>query len=1246
MGNRIRFFLLLLTLAFIGTALMIRYTIGDEDMLQHDTGTLSDNIHKRERLVEKIFEDSLTVKTFENVEKYPLQVSEITKKHVIDNDLFLYIYKDHIPIHWSSNTYVPVNDLGFKAETSFIYTDNRAYVVKRKVLKQGVSVLALIPIKNTFNTNNEYLKNEFNARVLKTNNIDIAKYTDTKLVKNIYSLEGNYLFSVKLKEGKYDNIFINLQFICWILAVFCFIILINNICLLLTKAGYAWLSIGFFAFTLIAIRYLDLATNWLGTASSSAMFDPKYYAYSSIFPNLWSFFMTSISIFWLICYIHGILKYIKIPTNITQKYSGNILAVIALVSIYYFTNLLYAHLGTLQTNTSFINSDFTKTLDLKSYSWFNTLIFCINITILLLYIDFVLFVIKRLILKVETSYLLQGAAFLLSIVLTIVNNESIYLNLMIGAIVLIRSYNSYRYKQIQLSTFIVTILLISIMSTISHTKYVQIKREENMKVFLMQLEAEDDINALSLFAEIEDKIADDSQLNYLFELSLPYTDGNIISEYIKNRYLTGYLSKFDFNGYYYLSDNIPLENYSQNWIEYYRDVVINKSTKVSGTKNFYRIKGDLGTHEYFSQIDIPLSNGKSVHLYLNFKNKSYSTTLPYPEILTDSRFNIWQQDSYTRNSFALYKQGQLITQNGKYIYPNSTASFPKEINEFIRHEDNNGYLHMVYSPDANTTLIMSKPDMKIWEFIAVISFIFIILYIFFNIYNIVKYIFNTVTEKSYHLRNIKYHFYVLRNTIQYSTRIQSLVIGSVILGILISGLIAFVSISKQLESNKEEEKLKNITTITRKIENKLAGQRNEDFIDLERALRALAEMGINDFNLYERSGKLIYSSQPRIFDLKLLSSFINPEAYKNIRILKKSEVLEKEQIGDFHFSAAYSAIRNSDFQTIAFLNIPNFTSKKDENRSNNLLLNTILNIYTVIIIVFGFLSVIVSNTITKPLSIIQRKLAQTSFSDKPNEPLFWERNDEIGTIVKEYNYMLVKLEESTKKLRNAERESAWREMAKQVAHEIKNPLTPMKLGIQQLDRSFKENDPKFAERFHRISNSFIEQIESLSRIANEFSAFAKLPDTRLTKINILEKITKTVNLYATNPISSIQIINQTGLNDLFVYGDKDQLLRTFNNLIKNSIEAAVIRKKHKITIYISLNSEEELKIQIKDNGSGISPSARPNIFRPNFTTKSSGTGLGLAFVKQTVDGMSGSITFETSTAGTNFIITLPLYKKQ
>lgn len=286
------------------------------------------------------------------------------------------------------------------------------------------------------------------------------------------------------------------------------------------------------------------------------------------------------------------------------------------------------------------------------------------------------------------------------------------------------------------------------------------------------------------------------------------------------------------------------------------------------------------------------------------------------------------------------------------------------------------------------------------------------------------------------------------------------------------------------------------------------------------------------------------------------------------------------------------------------------------------------------------MAVFLANQITSPLTFIQESIRRTKLGQK-NQPIQWSRHDEIGSLIREYNKMLAALEDSAAKLARSERESAWREMAKQVAHEIKNPLTPLKLGVQLLEKSWREKDPNFESKFERFNKSFIEQIDSLSTIASEFSNFAKMPDTKLEKLSLLPIINQSKNVFSSSERVEIYIINHAK-GEISVQGDKDQLLRTFNNLLKNAIEASIDNHKSLIKIVVT-NDQKLVYIEVEDNGKGIDEALQTKIFVPNFTTKSSGTGLGLAFVKQAVENAGGTVTFKSvMNAGTTFYLTFPL----
>src|SRR5690606_18994861 len=203
--------------------------------------------------------------------------------------------------------------------------------------------LALVPIKRNFKITNDYLNNSF-LSVINVKNIEIAKYDDEKNIRNIYSKDGQYLFSVKLIEGKKDNIYINLQFFCWLAALICIMVLSHSVCLHIAKTGQAWLAALLFIAVLVTLRYIDLKSNWLSTHSSLQLFDPKYYAYNEYLPNIWAFLMTTASVFWVICFFRLIHKNLTVPSFLKTRTFSVIISFLAIFSIYFFGYIMYYYL--------------------------------------------------------------------------------------------------------------------------------------------------------------------------------------------------------------------------------------------------------------------------------------------------------------------------------------------------------------------------------------------------------------------------------------------------------------------------------------------------------------------------------------------------------------------------------------------------------------------------------------------------------------------------------------------------------------------------------------------------------------------------------------------------------------------------------------------------------------------------------------------------------------------------------------
>jgi nitrogen fixation/metabolism regulation signal transduction histidine kinase len=332
-------------------------------------------------------------------------------------------------------------------------------------------------------------------------------------------------------------------------------------------------------------------------------------------------------------------------------------------------------------------------------------------------------------------------------------------------------------------------------------------------------------------------------------------------------------------------------------------------------------------------------------------------------------------------------------------------------------------------------------------------------------------------------------------------------------------------------------------------------------------------------------------------------------------------------------------LKDANRNVQGYINIPYFTSSRDLNQEISNFLVTLLSLNAFIFLISGVISVFLTNRITNSFSWIGEKMREINLG-RHNEEITWTKKDEIGGLVAEYNKMVRKLEQSAVDMAKTEREGAWREMARQVAHEIKNPLTPMKLSIQYLQKAIDNNAPNVKELSSSVASTLIEQIEHLSKIASEFSQFANIGNPRTEVFDLHETLHSLVLLHSSQ--DHIIIEWKPLSRKLMVRADKTQINRLFTNLLQNAVESIPEDQKGRVVV-----SEEagdgEMVITVADNGAGIPAEMEEKIFSPNFTTKTSGTGLGLAMCKGIVENSKGRIWFDTRAGeGTSFHVALPL----
>ena len=411
---------------------------------------------------------------------------------------------------------------------------------------------------------------------------------------------------------------------------------------------------------------------------------------------------------------------------------------------------------------------------------------------------------------------------------------------------------------------------------------------------------------------------------------------------------------------------------------------------------------------------------------------------------------------------------------------------------------------------------------------------------------------------------------------------------------------------------------------------------------LEATLGKVADEHGVTVNLYDPAGTLRYTSQPYYYAKGLLSEKMDPSAFYQLENEHQVQWIQNENIGSKIFMSIYVPLRDETGRAYAYLNIPYFATQDELNLEISNFLVTLINLNAFIFLIAGVIALLITNRITDSFTLIGEKMKAIKLGRR-NEEIAWNRKNEIGELVNEYNKMVRQLEQSAALLAKSEREGAWREMARQVAHEIKNPLTPMKLSIQYLQKAINNNHPNAKALSANVAKTLVEQIDYLSNIATDFSSFANISNPKKERVDLVEVLESVVKLFSMD--TRVKLIYERTVSPVYVLADKTHLNRLFTNLVRNAMDAVPEDETGGVVQlrYLVQELQRYVTVTVQDNGTGIPDELRDKIFIPNFTTKSSGTGLGLAMCKGIAEQMNGYIWFDTETGkGTTFYVQVPL----
>lgn len=1123
--------------------------------------------------------------------------------HVFRNDSLLFWNTNQLPIIRFANIHFPSEGL--------IHLQNGWYWTKT-VEAGKFKIAGTFLIKQDFAYENKDLNNEFIEPFNIPFNADIAITAEDGY--SVYNSNGDYVLSIvpfgdkviSERNGVVFCLLILAAFICWLLIAY--------------RLQRKWNSKSILLPLTISIGYLlSLQLEWWSVFEGVQGFDPKLFGVNRFFPN---FIIYQLNIALIIYIIYSVIQWLL---NIKKVLVIGIFAVLSFL----IWPLLIFLLHSLVEDSS-IPLDVEHVFTLNVYS----LLSMASIGALF-YSQFhlILGLVKQLIVEEVRPTLVAVSLFILSMSYFLYEINSGFgilsaavLPLVVSIIAFISAFRDEKKNNIGVGLLMLFFFAATVSNSLSSCN--TIKERGEREIYANQLAIEKDIETEIQYDDIATKIKNDNFIQKLVKAPFKVRLSDF-QENLERRIFNGFWERYELSFNLYNDTGTSLVDFSNavgQSMKNLDDILKASGEKSQINESVYFINDYKEQFSYIIKQPIIAENGNHAFLFITLKSKKIPEEIGFPRLLISSDANVLE--TLEEYSISKYYKNTLLTKYGEFNYPSICSIMFGEAEPKTGYINYGGYNHYVFFKSKNDAVVLSKKNLTILDYITTFSYLF-------SFYGLLllPLIFRGTNDRS-------------RRTFTLAMKIQLVLVSLVFISLFTFGWGSGIFVRNQYNEFTNDVIREKLNSVQTEVKSKL-GQFQELSISengdyMEYILKKFSKVFFTDINLYDRDGYLLASSRSKVFNVGLLSEQMNPEAFKNLKYSRRSEYVHLENIGALEYSSAYQPFYNESGEMLAFINLQHFGQQNEFENQIQKFLVAIINVFILLLAISIILAILISNWLTSPLRILQENFAAVRFGEK-NEPISYEKEDEIGNLVKEYNKKIEELEFTAEQLAKSERESAWREMAKQVAHEIKNPLTPMKLSVQQLLRTYDPEDPNSRMKLERVAKSIVEQIDALTKIANEFSNFAKMPTLSMHETELISLLKNVVEVFSNREDVLIEFSSEMEIAP--VLADHDQLIRVFNNLIKNAIQALSKDREGKISILVS-NSNEKVIVQIQDNGMGIPEDVQSKIFVPYFTTKSTGTGLGLAMVKQIIENHQGSIDYTTElNVGTSFIIELPIIQK-
>lgn len=1242
-------YLLLAAIVFFTAAYVIDKSSVKATSPSYYAQKIEADIQKKERDFSQLVKDTALLNTLVGS-----SYSEATLKSLLDEEkgygFFIYEKNGSIEprlLFWNTQEAVPPVNLMDESDVSrTVVLNNGTYVQTSKMLTlndRSFAVEALVPVTHKYFVEIENLPTEFVSFPEAIKKVDISNSPTPFAVRSFY---GNILFYLKAKPVAEHAraswwlvlcVAAGFFLLCWYIHVIAH--LIGD------KMGFWW-GVTFLTGVIVLLRLATYLFPDLLNLRQFELFNPAIYGSSFVLSSLGDLLINSFLLCWIALFINRRFSTATLPTTGTLVRNW-ILATIMLAAqvalTFTFARILQSLVADAKISFNVTNFD-----SLTRYSFVG---FVILASLALSY-----FFLSQAILKMVRQYAGKGNYFIyiiaaamgLMILSFTRNSDIIELNLfvLIWLIIYIwmmqqEVFSGLRFRlnvsEVLFWLFVFSFSMAAVM--VSENRKIEF---EQRKLFAEKLALQSDPSNERLLS-IALTYLDNDFLAANFHRFYNANENARLKDSIINRNFSEYINKFDTRIYTFDPSVSPKPLFNDDPISF---DTLNTIFHLQGK----RTNGSLTDMRYFER-----SFEKYSYISLKTVKNTDSSTLGYFIILADPKKykgdalipELFKQSNemfpeYSNMySYAVYNADTLRTYFNEYAFPIelNPSQLPKS--EFMRKKNGN-YEELWYRPSGNKVVVISRKNNSFIEAITLFSYLFSTFLLLLALYWVVS----IVVRSRLRWSRLKQYW-------QFSIRMQihSTILLISLLSFVVIGVATIIFFKNRYDRNNEERLSRAMQIMVKQVNDQL--KEHVSFNDsipifeigindeLEKVMEEISEIHGTDVNLYDWLGNLKVSSKPLIYNKGVLSDKMNPEAYYAMHIQKAIQTVKDERMGKVDYISVYNPIRNDEGKVYGYLNVPSYSTQDELKQEISNFLVTLINLNAFIFLVAGAIALFITNRITYSFTLIGHKMRDINLR-KVNQEIDWNRNDEIGELVKEYNKMVRKLDESAEALAKSEREGAWRQMARQVAHEIKNPLTPMKLSIQYLQKAIDNNSPNVKEMTTNVARTLVEQIDHLSKIASDFSQFANIGNPRKEVFDLHEVLYSLSSLYeATDNLDfSWSPVDQRVL----LFADKTQINRLFTNLLQNAVEASSSRERRIISVHEQL-VEEDIIVSITDNGEGIPEQTRSKIFTPNFTTKTSGTGLGLAMSKSIIENAQGDLWFDTKEGeGTTFYVKIPLLR--